>query len=79
VTFALVKPDKGIRKRSARRVSSVSNTTGDDYGIDAPTRAGSGRAHRLRADAGPQPSVPDSRDPRGSRTGLAEPGLPRRL
>jgi len=42
VTFALVKPDKGIRKRSARRVSSVSNTTGDDYGIDAPTRAGSG-------------------------------------
>src|SRR5207245_2064738 len=37
------------------------------------------RAHRLRADAGPQPSVPDSRDPRGWRTGLAEPGLPRRL
>jgi hypothetical protein len=40
------KPDKGIRERAARRVSSVSNTTGDDYGIDvtidAPTGAGSG-------------------------------------
>ena len=35
--------------------------------------------YRQITDAGPQPSVPDSRDPRGSRTGLAEPGLPRRL
>jgi len=40
------KPDKAIRDRSARHVSWLSNTTGDDYGIDvtidAPTRAGSG-------------------------------------
>jgi len=27
-------PEKGIRERSARRVSWVSNTTGDDDGID---------------------------------------------
>jgi len=73
VTFALVKPDKGIRKRSARRVSSVSNTTGDDYGIDvtidAPTGAGSGSSIPT-----PRRRVLDSRDPRGWRTGLAEPG-----
>jgi hypothetical protein len=34
VTFAMENPEKGIRERSARRVSWVSNTTGDDDGID---------------------------------------------
>ena len=34
VTFAVENPEKGIRERSARRVSWVSNTTGDDDGID---------------------------------------------
>ena len=34
VTFAMENPEKGIRERLARRVSWVSNTTGDDDGID---------------------------------------------
>ena len=34
VTFAMENPEKGIRERSARRVFWVSNTTGDDDGID---------------------------------------------
>jgi len=34
VTFAMENPEKGIRGRSARRVSWVSNTTGDDDGVD---------------------------------------------
>jgi hypothetical protein len=33
-TFAMENPEKGIRERTARRVSWVSNTTGDDDGID---------------------------------------------
>ena len=33
-TFAMENPEKGIRERSARRVSWVSNTTGDDDGLD---------------------------------------------
>jgi len=33
-TFAMENPEKGIRERSARRVSCVSNTTGDDDGLD---------------------------------------------
>jgi hypothetical protein len=33
-TFAMENPEKGIRERSARRVSWVSNTTGDDDGVD---------------------------------------------
>jgi len=34
MTFAMENPEKGIRERSARRISWVSNTTGDDHGID---------------------------------------------
>ena len=34
VAFAMENPEKGIRERSERRVSWVSNTTGDDDGID---------------------------------------------
>ncbi len=34
VTFAMENPEKGIREQSASRVSWVSNTTGDDDGID---------------------------------------------
>jgi hypothetical protein len=33
-TFAMENPEKGIRERSARRISWVSNTTGDDDGLD---------------------------------------------
>jgi len=33
-TFAMENPEKGIRERSARRITWVSNTTGDDDGLD---------------------------------------------
>jgi hypothetical protein len=33
-TYAMENPEKGIRERSARRLSWVSNTTGDDDGLD---------------------------------------------
>ena len=43
VTFAMENPEKGIRERSDTRIAGVSNTTGDDDGIDvtvaAPTDA----------------------------------------
>ena len=39
VTFAMENPEKGIRERSARRISWVSNTTGDDDGIDVTIEA----------------------------------------
>jgi Protein of unknown function (DUF3604) len=38
-TFAMENPEKGIRERSARRVSWVSNTTGDDDGLDVTIEA----------------------------------------
>jgi Protein of unknown function (DUF3604) len=38
-TFAMENPEKGIRERSDRRVSWVSNTTGDDDGIDVTIEA----------------------------------------
>jgi hypothetical protein len=39
VAFAMENPEKGIRERSDRRVSWVSNTTGDDDGIDVTIEA----------------------------------------
>ena len=42
-TFAMENPEKGIRERSARRVSWVSNTTGDDDGLDVTIDAPAGR------------------------------------
>ena len=38
-TYAMENPEKGIRERSARRVSWLSNTTGDDDGIDVTVDA----------------------------------------
>ena len=42
-------PEKGIRERSARRISWVSNTTGDDDGIDVTVEAPSDAVIRFHS------------------------------
>src|SRR5215813_5049114 len=49
VTFAMENPEKGIRERSARRICWVSNTTGDDDGIDVTIDAPPGAVLRFRS------------------------------
>jgi hypothetical protein len=46
-TFAMENPEKGIRQRTGTRVSWVSNTTGDDDGIDVTVNAPAGAAFRF--------------------------------
>jgi len=48
-TFAMENPEKGIRERSARRISWVSNTTGDDDGIDVTIDAPPDAVLRFRS------------------------------
>jgi hypothetical protein len=48
VVFAMENPEKGIRERSERRVSWVSNTTGDDDGIDVTIEAPADAVFRFR-------------------------------
>jgi hypothetical protein len=48
VAFAMENPEKGIRERSERRVSWVSNTTGDDDGIDVTIDAPADAVFRFR-------------------------------
>ncbi len=48
MVFAMENPEKGIRERSERRVSWVSNTTGDDDGIDVTIDAPADAVFRFR-------------------------------
>ena len=46
-TFAMENPEKGIRQRTGTRISWVSNTTGDDDGIDVTVNAPAGAVFRF--------------------------------
>jgi hypothetical protein len=48
VPFAMENPEKGIRERTDSRVAWISNTTGDDDGIDVTVDAPAGAAFRFR-------------------------------
>jgi hypothetical protein len=46
--FAMENPEKGITARDARRIAWVSNTTGDDDGVDVTVSAPASAVLRLR-------------------------------
>jgi hypothetical protein len=54
--FAMENPEKGITARAARRIEWVSNTTGDDDGVDITVSA-PGLGH---------PALPHARHPRST-------------
>jgi hypothetical protein len=47
VPFAMENPEKGIRERTDTRVAWISNTTGDDDGVDVTVDAPAGAAFRF--------------------------------
>jgi len=47
VAFAMENPEKGIRERTDSRVAFVSNTTGDDDGVDVTVDAPAGAVFRF--------------------------------
>jgi Protein of unknown function (DUF3604) len=47
VPFAMENPEKGIRERTDSRVAWISNTTGDDDGVDVAVDAPAGAAFRF--------------------------------
>jgi hypothetical protein len=47
VPFAMENPEKGIRERTDARVAWISNTTGDDDGVDVTVDAPAGAAFRF--------------------------------
>jgi hypothetical protein len=48
-TFAMENPEKGIVERTARRIRWVSNTTGDDDGVDVAVDAPADAVFRFRS------------------------------
>jgi hypothetical protein len=48
VPFAMENPEKGIRERTDTRVGWISNTTGDDDGVDVTVDAPAGAALRFQ-------------------------------
>ena len=46
--FAMENPEKGIAKRADRRIDWISNTTGDDDGVDVTVEAPAGAVLRFR-------------------------------
>jgi len=50
-TFAMENPEKGIRERTARRISWASSTTGDDDGIDVTIGTPADAVFRFHLDA----------------------------
>jgi Protein of unknown function (DUF3604) len=49
VPFAMENPEKGIRERTDSRVAFVSNTTGDDDGVDVTVEAPAGAVFRFHS------------------------------
>jgi hypothetical protein len=47
-TFAMENPEKGLTRRAETRIEWISNTTGDDDGVDVTLDAPSGAVLRLR-------------------------------
>lgn len=47
--FAMENPEKGITERAAHRIAWVSNTTGDDDGVDVTLEAGAGAVLKFRS------------------------------